>query len=182
MNTTESLCSCLELLQNSAQFTRQAKYVLRNTEARPCNQWWSGKTKSVPYSECVFVAWSVKHAMRNIYCHLWPAWHYHIFPCHDFREKVSEHKMCTYFDFLKNFHLKHFSFYEDLSVPMWSIRHSCQILTSADFSRQIFGKYTNIKFNENPSKWELSCLTQMDRQTDRHDGINSRFSLFCESV
>jgi len=52
----------------------------------------------------------------------------------------------------------------------------------ADFSRQIFEKYTNIKFNENPAKWEPSCFTQVDGQTGRHDRINGRFSLFCERV
>ena len=65
MNTTESLCSSLESLQNSVQFaTRQAMYVLRNSEARPCNHWWSGKWISVTYSECVFEALSLQHAMR----------------------------------------------------------------------------------------------------------------------
>ena len=34
---------------------------------------------------------------------------------------------------------------------MLSARYSCQILTKLDLSRQIFEKYLNIKFHENPS-------------------------------
>jgi len=34
---------------------------------------------------------------------------------------------------------------------MYSTGYSCQISVKLDFSRQIFEKYSNIKFNENPS-------------------------------
>jgi len=47
------------------------------------------------------------------------------------------------------------------------------------FSRQIFEKYSNIKFHENPSRG--SRVVPRGR-TDRHDEVNSRFSQFCESA
>jgi hypothetical protein len=49
-------------------------------------------------------------------CHLWSVRVYHIFPHYltdstAFEKEVIEPKMCV--DFLYNFSLKHFSFYED---------------------------------------------------------------------
>ena len=35
-------------------------------------------------------------------------------------------------------------------VFVWSTRYSCPILIKLEFSRQIFEKYSNIKFHENP--------------------------------
>ena len=65
---------------------------------------------------CVFVALVIQHAkrMRRIIIYPCPALQYVSTLSHkmqDFREeKVIEHKVC--FDFLYNFYLKHFSFYE----------------------------------------------------------------------
>ena len=36
---------------------------------------------------------------------------------------------------------------------MQSTFYSCQVLMKLEFSRQIFEKFSNIKFNENPSSW-----------------------------
>jgi len=46
-----------------------------------------------------------------------------------------------------------------------------------EFFRQIFEKYSNIKFHENPSSESrvVPC-----GQTDRHDEANDRISQFCE--
>ena len=46
------------------------------------------------------------------------------------------------------------------------------------FSQQISEKYSNITFHENPSS--EAELFHADRQTDRHNEANSRFSQFCE--
>ena len=52
---------------------------------------------------------------------------------------------------------------------------SCQIVMNLEFSGQIFEKYSNIKFHENPSvQWEPSCYML----TDRHDEANSQFRNF----
>ena len=46
----------------------------------------------------------------------------------------------------------------------------------SEFSRQIFEKYSNIKFREDPPSGGPKCSIR----TDRHDEANSRFSQFCE--
>jgi hypothetical protein len=52
-----------------------------------------------------------------------------------------------------------------------------------EFSRQIFEKYSNIKFNENPSRERrVVPYFPTNGQTDRHEEANSRFSQFCESA
>jgi hypothetical protein len=54
---------------------------------------------------------------------------------------------------------------------------SCQIAVKREFSRQIFEKYSNTEFYENPSLG--AQLLRADGQTDRHDEANSRLSQFC---
>jgi hypothetical protein len=51
------------------------------------------------------------------------------------------------------------------------------ILIKLQFPRQIFEKYSNIRFHENPSSG--SRVVPCGR-TDRHDKANSRFSQICE--
>jgi hypothetical protein len=48
-------------------------------------------------------------------------------------------------------------------------------------SRQIFEKYSNIKFHEDPSSGSrvVPC-ERAERRTGRHEEANSRFSQFCE--
>jgi len=55
------------------------------------------------------------------------------------------------------------------------------MLIKIDLSWQIFEKYSNTKFHENPSNGSrvIPCA-RTDRRIDRHDGANSRFSQFCE--
>jgi hypothetical protein len=51
-----------------------------------------------------------------------------------------------------------------------------------EFSRLVFEKYSDIKFNENPSseKRFVPCR-ETGTETEGHDGANSRFfSQFCE--
>ena len=61
---------------------------------------------------------------------------------------------------------------------MYSTRYSCQILKKIEFYLQIFRKYSNIKFHENPSCGSRAIHT--DIRTDRNDEANSRFSQLCE--
>jgi len=59
-------------------------------------------------------------------------------------------------------------------------RYSCQIVMKLEFSRQIFGKLSDIKFNENPYSGIQVVPCRRTGQTDRQDEANSRFSQFCE--
>ena len=55
---------------------------------------------------------------------------------------------------------------------MQSTRYSCQILAKIEFSRQIFEKYSNVKYYKNPASGSrvVKC-----GKTDRHDEGKSRF-------
>ena len=55
--------------------------------------------------------------------------------------------------------------------------YSCHVLMKLEFSRQILGKFSNIKFHENAYSGSRVLLCG---QTDRHDEANSRFSQVCE--
>jgi len=50
--------------QQVERSTRQALYVLRNSDARSCNHCCIGKEISITYSECVFAALGTQHAKR----------------------------------------------------------------------------------------------------------------------
>ena len=58
-------------------------------------------------------------------------------------------------------------------------RYLCQILLELEFSRQIFEKYSNDKFHENPSSG--SRVVRCGR-TDRHDEANGSSPQICERV
>ena len=109
---------------------------------------------------------------------------------HDFRkEKITEHKMCLIFST---------TFVWNVSILLWiqrdiiinarkssckvAVTHYCQMLMHPEFSRQIFEKYSNIKFHKNPPPphWKPTCSMQTDGQTDMTK-LNSRFSQFCET-
>jgi hypothetical protein len=54
-----------------------------------------------------------------------------------------------------------------------------QILMKIKFSRQLFEKYTDVKFHENPSSG--SRVLWGTNSTDRHEEAGSSFSYFCEN-
>ena len=55
---------------------------------------------------------------------------------------------------------------------MYSTPYSCQTLIKLQFYGQIFEKYSNTKFRENPSN---SNRVVPCGRTDRNDEVNSRF-------
>jgi hypothetical protein len=70
-------------------------------------------------------------------------------------------------------------------------RYCCEILMKLEISRQIFEKYSNVRFHVNPfiESRVISCGRtdgqrgrRTDRQRDRHDEANSRSSQFGESA
>jgi hypothetical protein len=153
-------------------------YVQRNIEALSCNQCCSGKA-------CVF---SLSYPACNVhapYFHLWPArlcsiFSYYLTKGTIFGKMFIEHKM--YFDFLCNICLKLFSFEEEVSKMITNVyRSSCKVLAilvkfyetwiyfneAWIFFWQIFEKYSNIKFHENPSIGNLVVpCGRTDRRID----------------
>jgi hypothetical protein len=65
---------------------------------------------------------------------------------------------------------------ECILVLMWSTSYSCQILINPEFSRQIFDKYSDMKFHEKPSSG--SRVVPCGR-TDSHD--EDKIVDFCNS-
>jgi len=106
---------------------------------------------------------------------MWPVRLYNILPyflisCTIFEKKLIEQQLCVLvfstnlsvtFLILRRTERDRSKSYIGLHVKA---RHSCQILMKLEFSRQIFEKYSNIKFHENPSSG--SRVVQCGR-TDR---------------
>jgi hypothetical protein len=96
-----------------------------------------------------------------LYCYLWPAQLYYIFPhkshkSHDFRKKLLNIKCVSIFSATLVWNISHSKKnsarqHKCAKVFMWSTRFSCRILLTLEFSRQIFEKYLNLEFHENPS-------------------------------
>jgi hypothetical protein len=80
--------------------TREVIYVKRNIEMLSCNHYFSGKTISIIYFECEFVALGIQHAMRkrhiilsSLACLRLRYFSTLSHKCNDFEIKVIEHKM-----------------------------------------------------------------------------------------
>jgi len=61
--------------------------------------------------------------------------------------------------------------------------YSCLIFIKIEFSQQIFEKFSNIKFHENPSRRnQVVPCRQQDRRTDGHNKASSHFSQFRKQI
>jgi hypothetical protein len=92
---------------------------------------------------------------------------------HDFRKKVTEHKMCVsifYATFVLNiFHSKKNWARCDqktILVLMESTRYSWQIYFKYEICQQIFEQYWNKKFHENSLNLEPSCCVRKERHAE----------------
>ena len=56
---------------------------------------------------------------------------------------------------------------------MLSVRYSCHILLTLEFWAQIFEKFSDIKFYENPSSGRPRCSIRTDGRIDRHVEANT---------
>jgi hypothetical protein len=145
---------------------------------------------SIKYYECGLyscpshTACTVHLLYTALYCHVWPIWLYHIFPHYLMngiifekkkKKKINiECKMCVLIfstTFVCNIcHSKYNSaiqYHKCTWDFMQSTCYSYQILIKFEFSRQIFEKSWNIKFNENWSSGsQIVPCGQTDGQTD----------------
>jgi hypothetical protein len=124
------------------------------------------------------------------YCHMWPVWLYSVFftlsfKWHDFQKNVIVYQMCLRFSLkllseifhilrrtewyvIKNAH------YSLCKLPIFLVRVQWNLAVL----KQIFEKYSNIKFHENPLSRSQVVLCG---QTDKHDEANCCFSQFLQT-
>jgi hypothetical protein len=115
----------------------------------------------------------MQRAWAVLYCHLWPVRLYHILPHYLINDTVFiqllNKNMC--FDFLYDFCPKYISFQKQFSEVLTKMYIRIHVKyplflsfsMKLESSRQIFEKYSNIKFHKNPSS---EC-----GRTDTHSGM-----------
>jgi hypothetical protein len=152
----------------------------------------------------VSVALVIQRAKAHApYCHLWLAWLCHIFPHYlingtIFGKMLLNIKCVFWFSvqLLSETFLTLRNIQRDIvvnvrrsccKVPLLYVglvvkcRYSWHFLMKLEFSRRISEKSWGIKFHESPSSGSrVVACGRADRQIDRHDEANSRFSQFCE--
>jgi hypothetical protein len=103
--------------------TRQSIYVKHNIGLHSCSNCCTGTTISIAYSECVFVASSIQHAMRMCLYVIWKMsssatfLHIILWMAQLLTTIIFTIKVC--FDFLYSFCLNHFSFSEEMG-EIWT--------------------------------------------------------------
>jgi hypothetical protein len=154
------------------------------------------KAISITYSEGVFVALGIQHAMRMRRIILpyvtWTA--VQNVSTLSKNGMIFEKKLnieCLFWFIVQllsevfSCHKKKWAryYHKCLLVFTLSIRYSCQILVKLEFSCLVFDEYSNIRFHENlPTGSRFVPCGQTDRRTERHDETKGRFSQFCERV
>ena len=180
-STWRHILECWYLQTTKNKQDRQYTYR-RNIEMPSrshCCRW---KAVSITYCESVSVALFIQNEkrMRGTVCHQWPVWPYNTF-LHLINGTISETKkllnikrvlIFSTHSVWKIYHSQKNSaryYHRYPQVFMQSTYYSCQILTKLEISRQIFGKYWNIKFHVKPSSWSrvIPCWWTKDRQTWR---------------
>jgi hypothetical protein len=163
-------------------------------EARSCNHRYSGKTLSITYSDYVSVVLGIQHAQ-------------HIHRVTRMLSSVA-FQAVPYFSTLSNksriFGIKFLNvkcvfwisiqllveiFLVLIRIQRYIIinvsKSSCKMsvfneteLFSTDFRKNIqMSDFMKIR-----PVWKPNCAMRMERPTDTHDGVNSRFSQFCEEA
>ena len=139
---------------------------------------------------CSRVALLIQHTRYRhiVICGLWL--HHIIRKRHDFRKKVTEHKMCililstTFIWSVSHYKKNSLRYCHKYEKPSCKVPHcSCRISTKFEFSPQIFeNESPNFEVSSKSVQWQPSCLTRAggrtDGRTDRHDDAKSRFRNF----
>jgi len=163
--------------------TRQTMYVLRNIEGSSYNHCCHAKPIWITHAECVFVALVIEYAMRMrhtiLSCVACPTIAIFSTHCrikrHDFRIKMTLNTKCVSFipstTFVSNIShsKKNSASCDQKRAPVFTLntRHYCHNVMKTEFSRQIFEKYRNIKFNEDPFIGNRDrCHMRSQRRTD----------------
>jgi hypothetical protein len=144
------------------------------------------KAISITYSKYVFVALGIQYAMQLRHIIICGLSGCNVFPHISLRaqlKKKSLRKQTVCFDFLYNFCLKHFSFYEKLS-KIWSKMYiglhvkyplSLSYIHETNFLDR-FSKIFKYQILWKSVQWEPRCSMWKDRQTDTvtdHQGVST---------
>ena len=159
-----------------------------------CNHFWCGKEISITYSESVFIALVVQHAMGMcpiVICGLPSCTKcFHMISWTVLFLQNLLNTKCVFSFPLQLFWKKSYSRKNSVRydkkiyilVSVWRTHFSCQISLKQNFSTD-FRKIFKTKISWKSIHWDSSCSMRTDGRTDRwahwHDEANSRFSQFC---